>query len=221
MVNFSSSPLIPAIAQDAKTGQVLMTAYMNQESLQKTLESGQAWFWSRSRQELWHKGATSGSYLNVRSVVADCDGDTILLLVDPEGPACHTGAVSCFFTEVPAGTPEQEAEVMAALRGAPIGAPSPEVEEAHPMDALFAIIEDRKARKPAGSYTAQLLSEGIDRPAKKVVEEAGEAAIAAVGQSDQRLIEEMADLWYHSLILLSARGLTPAQVYHELQSRRK
>src|SRR5688572_8058787 len=97
MVDFASNPLIPAIAQDVRTGQVLMMAHMNQESLQKTLETGQAWFWSRSRQELWHKGATSGNFLNVRSVTADCDGDTILLKVDPAGPACHTGAVSCFF----------------------------------------------------------------------------------------------------------------------------
>lgn len=222
MVNFSNSPLLPAIAQDARTGQVLMMAHMNQEALRRTLESGQAWFWSRSRGELWHKGATSGSYLNVRKVATDCDGDAILLLVDPEGPACHTGATSCFFNEVSSDTmSDQEAEIMAATRGAPIGGPSPEAEEAHPVELLFATIEDRKARKPEGSYVAGLLAGGVDRPAKKVVEEAGEAAIAAVSQDDQRLIEETADLWFHSLILLSARGLTPAQVWEELKKRRR
>ena len=224
MVDFTKSPLVPAIAQDVRTGQVLMMAYMSQESLRRTLESGQAWFWSRSRQELWHKGATSGNFLNIKKVAVDCDGDTLLLLVEATGPACHTGATSCFFTEVAADaedTTDQEAEVMAALRGTPIGAPSPEAEEAHPLDALFAIIDDRKATRPEGSYTAALLTQGIDRPAKKVVEEAGEAAIAAVSQTDERLIEEMADLWYHSLILLAARGLTPAQVYQELRTRRR
>src|SRR3990167_2836257 len=188
MVAFPPNGLLPASAQDARTGQVLMMAHMNQEALRRTLESGQAWFWSRSRGELWHKGATSGNYLNVRKVAADCDGDAILLLVDPEGPACHTGATSCFFNEVNAeDVTEHEAEIMAAARGAPIGGPSPESEEAHPVELLFATIEDRKARKPEGSYVAGLLAGGMDRPAKKVVEEAGEAAIAAVSQDDQRL----------------------------------
>ena len=201
MVDFSSTPLVPAIAQDASSGQVLMLAYMNQEALQKTLESGQAWFWSRSRGELWHKGATSGNFLNVRAVTADCDGDAILLQVDPTGPACHTGAVSCFFNEVERDAPS-----------AGSASPVPEVEEAHPMELLFHTIEDRKARRPEGSYVASLLTEGTDRVSKKVVEEAGEAAIAAVSQSDQRVVEEVADLWFHSLILLSSRGLTPSQV---------
>ncbi|MBI2885698.1 MAG: bifunctional phosphoribosyl-AMP cyclohydrolase/phosphoribosyl-ATP diphosphatase HisIE [Chloroflexi bacterium] len=222
MVNFTSSPLLPAIAQDARTGQVLMLAYMNQAALQKTLETGQAWFWSRSRGELWHKGATSGNYLHVREVTADCDGDAILLRVEPAGPACHTGAVSCFFNQVRSGDQtERDLEVMAATRGAPISGPAPEVEEVHPVELLFHTIEDRKARRPQGSYVAGLLEQGTERVAKKVVEEAGEAAIAAVGQSDQRLIEETADLWFHSLMLLSARGLTPTQVWAELAKRRR
>lgn len=216
MLNFTATPLIPAIAQDARTGQVLMVAYMNQESLRRTLESGQAWFWSRSRQELWHKGATSGNYLHVRSVTADCDSDTILLQVEPDGPACHTGAVSCFFNEV---------EVKDGATSDPAvpstGAGLASVEEAHPMEQLFATIMDRKARKPEGSYVAALLEEGTSRVAKKVLEEAGETALAAVGESDQRLIEEMADLWFHSLILLSARGLTPTMVWQELERRRR
>lgn len=209
MLKFDDQGLIPAIAQDAGSGQVLMVAFMNQESLQRTLDSGQAWFWSRSRQELWHKGDTSGSFLNVRSVTADCDGDVLLLQVDAEGPACHTGAVSCFFN------PVDSAEIETA------GALSPTEEPAHPMDALFATIEDRKTRQPAGSYVAALLNAGSGRVGKKVIEEAGEAAIAAVQESDQRVIEEMADLWFHSLILLSSRGITPAQVWQELEQRRR
>ena len=214
MVNFTASPLIPAVAQDARTGQVLMLAYMNQESLRRTLETGQVWFWSRSRGELWHKGATSGHYLNVRSVTGDCDSDAILLRVEPEGPACHTGAVSCFFNEITSTAGEGQ------LDGLP-DSPLPDVEEAHPMEQLFATIEDRKAQKPEGSYVAGLLSQGAERVAKKVVEEAGETAIAAVSQSDQRVIEEVADLWFHSLILLSALGLSPAQVWGELEARRR
>lgn len=222
--NFSpSTPLFPAIAQDAGTGQVLMLAYMNEDALERTLETGQAWFWSRSRQELWHKGATSGNFLNVRAVAGDCDSDTVLLLVDPAGPACHTGATSCFFNEIKSVDQETErdAEVMASLRGAPIGGPSPEAEEAHPIELLFRTIEDRRVRRPAGSYVAGLLEQGTARVAKKVVEEAGEAAVASLAEDDLRLVEEVADLWFHSLILLSSRGLSPAQVWAELEKRRR
>ncbi len=217
MLTYTEQGLIPAIAQDANTGQVLMVAFMNRESLQQTLESGQAWFWSRSRQELWHKGATSGNYLNVRSVTADCDGDVLLLKVEPAGPACHTGAVSCFFNEVTAeatvfttAVPSTSSESGAADNAA-----------AHPMEQLFATIEQRKTAKPQGSYVAGLLDEGTGRVAKKVVEEAGETMLAAVGETDQRLIEETADLWFHSLILLSSRGLSPQQVWEELERRRR
>ena len=217
MLTYTEQGLIPAIAQDANTGQVLMVAFMNQESLQRTLESGQAWFWSRSRQELWHKGATSGSYLNVRSVTADCDGDVLLLKVEPAGPACHTGAVSCFFNDV-------TAEAAASATAVPSAASESEAADsdaAHPMEQLFATIEQRKAAKPQGSYVAGLLDEGTGRVAKKVVEEAGETMLAAVGETDQRLIEETADLWFHSLILLSSRGLSPQQVWEELERRRR
>ena len=200
MVDFNAFPLIPAIAQDVSTRQVLMMAYMNEEALKRTLESGEAWFWSRSRQELWHKGETSGNFLRVKSASADCDGDTVLLLVEPAGPACHTGAVSCFFTP---------------LDGAPIP------DAGHPMDVLFDTILDRKEKQPEGSYVSGLLTSGKDRVAKKVVEEAGEAAIAAVSETDDRVLSEVADLWFHSLILLASRDLTPAQVWEELERRRR
>ena len=217
MLTYTEQGLIPAIAQDANTGQVLMVAFMNRESLQQTLESGQAWFWSRSRQELWHKGATSGNYLNVRSVTADCDGDVLLLKVEPAGPACHTGAVSCFFNEVTAEAAASAPEVPST--GSESGAADSAA--AHPMEQLFATIEQRKAAKPQGSYVAGLLDEGTGRVAKKVVEEAGETMLAAVGETEQRLIEETADLWFHSLILLSSRGLSPQQVWEELERRRR
>ena len=210
-IDFTKTPLIPAIAQDASSGQVLMVAYMNRESLQRTLETGQAWFWSRSRNELWHKGATSGNVLSVRSVVADCDADTLLLLVDPAGPTCHTSAVSCFYHAV------------SSEGGQPVLREAPEASVAvtRPVEELFGVIESRKVQQPEDSYVAKLLSQGVNRVAKKVTEEAGETVIAAVGESDQRLIEEVADLWFHSLILLSARGLTPADIWRELESRRK
>jgi len=205
MVNYDAQGLILAIAQDARTGQVLMVAHMNAESLQRTLDSGQAWFWSRSRQELWHKGATSGSYLNVKSITADCDSDVLLLQVEPAGPACHTGAVSCFFEPVQGDA--------TATFSAPA---SPDA-----MAELFATIEARKTQQPEGSYVAGLLQAGPQRVAKKVAEEGGEVAIAAVSETDDRVVSEVADLWFHSLILLASRNLTPGQVWAELESRRR
>lgn len=205
-MDFEKTPLIPAIAQDDRTGEVLMVAHMNAESLRRTLDSGQAWFWSRSRQELWHKGATSGSYLNVKSVTEDCDGDVLLLRVVPEGPACHTGAPTCFFTPVTGG------QVTADATPGPI---------ADPMAELFETIESRKRDKPDGSYVASLLNAGPQRVAKKVAEEGGEVAIATVSESDDRLVSEVADLWFHSLVALASRNLTPADVWAELERRRK
>ncbi len=210
-IDFEANPLVPAIAQDANTGQVLMLAYMNKEALERTLDSGDAWFWSRSRQELWHKGETSGNFLRVRSAAADCDGDTVLLRVDPAGPACHTGAVSCFFDQLKT---EDNADRMPALPGP--ARPGPDA-----VNVLFGTILDRKKRQPEGSYVAGLLAAGKERVAKKVLEEAGEAAIASLTEEDQRVVEEVADLWFHSLVLLASRDLTPAQVWQELERRRR
>ncbi|MSQ27183.1 MAG: bifunctional phosphoribosyl-AMP cyclohydrolase/phosphoribosyl-ATP diphosphatase HisIE [Dehalococcoidia bacterium] len=208
MIDFNLHPLIPAIVQDAATRRVLMVAYMNQQSFEKTRETGQAWFWSRSRQELWHKGATSGNFMNIQAITADCDGDTLLIEVNPVGHACHTGALSCFFDVIVPGTPAP-----GDTQDGPPGR--------HPMDELFATVDDRRSKQPEGSYVAKLLSQGVNRVAKKVTEEAGETVIAAVGESDQRVIEEVADLWFHSLILLAARNLTPADIYKELAARRR
>ena len=197
--------LVPAIAQDINTGQVLMLGYMNPGSLKRTLEGSQVWFYSRSREDLWHKGEVSGNYLNLREAYLDCDSDTILLKVDPDGPACHTGNVSCFFTQLQ-GMPEsfQSAETGSGI-----------------LEELFALVQDRKRELPDGSYTAELLKGGVGRIAQKVIEEAGESAIAATQGETDKLPGEVADLLYHVLVLLSASDVTTQQVWQELRERRR
>jgi phosphoribosyl-AMP cyclohydrolase / phosphoribosyl-ATP pyrophosphohydrolase len=175
--------VIPAIVQDADDGRVLMLAWMNEEALGRTRETGEAWFWSRSRAELWHKGASSGSTLAVIELRDDCDGDAILLRVRPAGPVCHTGSLSCF------------------------------------APWLWRRVADRANERPEGSYVAGLLADGPAAVARKVGEEGLEAALAGVGESDERLVEELADLWFHTYVLLAARGLDPAAVEDELRRR--
>ena len=196
--------LIPAIAQDSATGQVLMLGYMNPGSLKRTMEGEQVWFYSRSREDLWHKGEVSGNYLNLREAWLDCDADTLLLKVEPDGPACHTGEVSCFYNrmdELPADYEKSEA-------GSGI------------IEELFALIQDRQRELPAGSYTVQLLQEGVPRIGQKVIEEAGETAIAAVQGDTEALAGEAADLLYHTLVLLAASGVKPGAVWDQLRQRR-
>jgi phosphoribosyl-ATP pyrophosphohydrolase/phosphoribosyl-AMP cyclohydrolase len=175
--------LTPAIVQDADDGRVLMLAWMDEEALRRTSETGEAWFWSRSRAELWHKGSTSGNTLAVVELRDDCDGDAILLRVRPAGPVCHTGSLSCF------------------------------------APWLWRRVSDRARERPEGSYVAGLLAEGPAAAARKVGEEGVEAALAGAGESDERLVEELADLWFHSYVLLAARGLDPAAVEDELRRR--
>jgi phosphoribosyl-ATP pyrophosphohydrolase/phosphoribosyl-AMP cyclohydrolase len=202
MLRFDDRGLIPAVVQDARTRQVLTLAYMDTEALQKTLEGPDVWFYSRSRSELWHKGETSGNFLKVRSVKADCDGDALLIDVDPTGPACHTGRTSCFHN--------------------PADKDEPPEREAGPgvLSELFAVIEDRRKNPAAGSHTSKLFEEGRERIAQKVVEEAGETAIAGVGSNRARLAEETADLFYHALVLASSASLDPADIWSELLNRR-
>ena len=203
-VKLNDQGLVPAIAQDVNTDQVLMLGYMNPGSLKRTLEGIQVWFYSRSREDLWHKGEVSGNYLNLREAWVDCDGDTILLKVQPDGPACHTGETSCFFTPMD----ELPDEYESAETGPRI------------LDELFAVIKDRQQELPEGSYTAKLLQQGVPRVAQKVIEEAGEAAIAATQGNNDNLPGEVADLLYHTLVLLAAAGLSPQAVWEELRSRR-
>lgn len=200
-IRWGPDGLVPAIVQDARTGQVLTLAYMNAEALARTLETGETHFWSRSRQELWHKGATSGNTQRVEEIRLDCDGDALLVRVVPAGPACHTGKESCFFRDL-AGS-----EVQLATIGGEV------------IRRLEGIIADRKAHPREGSYTARLFAAGEKEMAKKVGEEAIELAVAALTESNDRVLYEVADLVYHSLVLLAQKGLTWAEVEDELARR--
>jgi len=211
LLKFNDEGLIPAIVQDYNTAAVLMMAYMNQEALEKTIETKEAWFWSRSRGELWHKGETSGNYLQVERVLVDCDNDTLLLQVIPAGPACHTGETSCFshqliVSEWGVGVEEESTRT---------GPPATIVGE------LFSVIKDRQEKKPAGSYVSHLFDLGPDEIAKKIGEEAAEVIIAAKNQNGAELVTETADLWFHSLIMLAAGEVAPNEVWKELENRRR
>jgi phosphoribosyl-ATP pyrophosphohydrolase/phosphoribosyl-AMP cyclohydrolase len=172
-----------AIVQDAGSGRVLMLAWMDAEAERRTRESGEAWFWSRSREEYWRKGATSGNTMAVEELRDDCDGDALLVRVRPAGPACHTGSLSCFAPE------------------------------------LWRTIAERAEKRPEGSYTTKLLNEGTPACAQKVGEEAVEVVRAALVESDERLVEESADLIYHLYVLLASRGVDVAAVEDELARR--
>ena len=206
-MNFDANNLIPAVCQDVNTREVLMVAWMNPQALQRTRESGQAHFWSRSRQELWHKGATSGNVLTVREIRVDCDADTLLLLVEPAGPACHSGARSCMYRSVQADGQIVPLEPAAAR---PFN-----------LQELYRVIAGRKTADPAGSYTARLLASGSDKILQKVGEEAIETILAASGQGRRRLIEESADLLYHLLVLLVSQDLGLQDIEAELAARHK
>jgi phosphoribosyl-ATP pyrophosphohydrolase/phosphoribosyl-AMP cyclohydrolase len=182
--------LIPAIVRDAKSGAILTLAYMNEESLRKTIESGETWFWSRSRNMLWHKGETSGNTQMVVHIAADCDRDALVVTVEPRGPACHTGAESCF-ADVP-----------------PMF-----------LDKLMTVLRDRHANRPEGSYSAKLFTEGRDKILKKIGEEATEVVIAAKGQGRERLISELADLVFHVSVLMVDEGIGWSDVTEELLRR--
>ena len=204
-VKWNEQGLAPAICQDAGTGQVLTLAWVNEESLRLTLEKGTVHFWSRSREELWHKGETSGNYLRLVSARLDCDVDALVFIVKPDGPACHTGEVSCFFNKLE-GVPDEYERTESG----------PSV-----LGELFALIKDRQQEMPEGSYTTKLFQEGVGRIAQKVVEEAGETAIAAAMGDTESLPGEVADLLYHSLVLLAATGVQPEAVYQALRERRR
>lgn len=213
-IRFDDRGLIPAVLQDAETGEVLMVAWMNRESLRLTQETGEAHFWSRSRQTLWRKGATSGNVMNVREIRVDCDGDTLLVLVEPAGPACHTGERTCFYRSLEG--PADSVVKQAAAEGAQASLPAADI-----VDELFGVIRDRQRCRPEGSYTASLLDAGENEILKKVGEEAMEVVLAAKDEGDERLVYEVADLAYHLLVLLAARGLEPADVARELAKRRR
>ena len=185
--------LLPVIVQDACTLKVLMLGYMNEEAFGKSVETGLVTFWSRTRQALWTKGETSGNYLHVVDMWADCDGDTLLIKARPDGPTCHRGTTACF------DTPEDEGFIR----------------------TLQAVVADRHARMPEGSYTTKLFIKGPKAIGKKVIEEAGEAVIEAVDGKRDRFVYEASDLIYHLLVLLESQGVSPAELEHELALRHR
>lgn len=203
-IKLDQQGLVPAVVQDINTKQVIMLGYVNPGSLRRTIEGGQVWFYSRSREDLWHKGEVSGNYMNLKKAWVDCDGDTLLFEVEPDGPVCHTGNPTCFFTPLDA-QPEYERPE----RGSGV------------LEDLFAVIQDRKRDQPEGSYTAELLKAGTSRVAQKVIEEAGELAIASVEGKGEQVRREVADLFYHTLVLLASLGAPPESVWQELRERRK
>ncbi|MCY9080605.1 bifunctional phosphoribosyl-AMP cyclohydrolase/phosphoribosyl-ATP diphosphatase HisIE [Bacillus inaquosorum] len=197
-LRFNEDGLIPAIVQDAASKEVLTLAYMNKESYEKTLETKETWFYSRSRQALWHKGETSGNTQAVKGIRYDCDQDALIVLVEPSGPACHTGSYSCF-------TKEQSEEQAADRFGI--------------INELERVIAERQAEMPEGAYTTYLFREGVDKILKKVGEEASEVIIAAKNRDHEELKWEAADLLYHLLVLLREQALPLDDVLDVLKKR--
>jgi len=196
--------LIPAVVQETETGQVLMVAWMSRQSLEATRRTGLSHFWSRSRQSLWRKGETSGHAQHVDGIYADCDRDTLLVQVHQDGVACHTGARSCFFSRL---------DGLAGDPGAASAGPAM-------LEILERVIESRKVDPPAGSYVAGLLQKGQPQICRKIGEEAAEVMTAALGgEGDARVVSEVADLWFHTMVLLSARGIPLRRVLAELAAR--
>ncbi len=194
-LKFDEKGLIPAIVQDADSGRVLTLAYMNRESLGISLERRLTCFWSRSRQELWLKGETSGNYQHIVSITADCDHDALLVRVHPDGPACHLGTASCFENPLLIG------------------------EEAFSLEGLYELLTDRKAQLPEGSYTSYLFQKGIDKILKKVGEECTEVIVAGKGGERAETVYEIADLAYHVMVLMVEMGIRPEEIRRELASR--
>ncbi|MDF2962200.1 MAG: phosphoribosyl-ATP pyrophosphatase [Paenibacillus sp.] len=211
-IKWDANGLVPAIVQDAASKEVLMMAYMNQDSLKLTIESGETWFWSRSRNELWHKGATSGHIQKVKSLKYDCDGDTLLVMVDQTGPACHTGKYSCFFNEVAVnGRTNEQASL--ATAGAN--------DRFAMLSRLESVIAERDAERPEGAYTTYLFEKGIDKILKKVGEETAEVIIAAKNLDNDELRYESSDLIFHLMVLLREAKLPLDDVMQELDRRHK
>ncbi len=211
MIKFDDNGLVPAVVQE-ENGQVLMLAYMNAESLQKTIETGYTWFYSRSRKRLWNKGEESGNKQKVREISYDCDGDTLLIKVHQTGVACHTGTYTCFSGRK---LVEEKEKSLALVE------PEPETSLATVLNDLYNVIQERQLNPVEGSYTNYLFEKGQDKILKKVGEEAVETVIASKNNKSEEVLYEMGDLWYHCLVLLAYHELTPDQLLDELMSRRK
>lgn len=208
-LNFWENGLLPVVAQDANTGSVLMVAFANREALEKTITSRQMHYWSRSRQELWHKGATSGNFQDLVSLHTDCDSDTLLARVHQVGPACHTGEDTCFGDLSPPSDSTGEARAV----------PSPETSSEDTLPTLWALLRERALRRPEGSYTVKLLDDENLR-LKKLGEETAELLLALARHDQERIPEEAADLLYHILVAMMASGTTLEDLLSELDRRR-
>jgi len=200
-LKFDAQGLIPAVVQDWRDGTVLMVAFMNKEALQKTVTTKSVHFWSRSRETLWEKGETSGHKLVLKDLFVDCDGDALLVKAEPMGPTCHTGEKACFFSRID----EPGAKTSEAWGGI--------------LERLYQTIQDRKRQPSRDSYTSKLLDGGVDRVLKKVVEEAGEVALAGKGGKKDEIIYETADLLFHTVVALGYHDITLQEVYQELATR--
>lgn len=222
-LKFNEAGLIPAIVQDVNTREVLMMAWMNREAVEKTLTSGETWFYSRSRQKMWKKGETSGHVQRVKGFYYDCDADTLLVLAEQTGAACHEGYNSCFHNRV---NPDGSVAVAGEKKFDPsrvygngqdaAAAAGPEI-----INELYQVILNRKSERPEGSYTTYLFDKGVDKICKKVGEECAEVIIGAKNNSKEELTYEVGDLIYHLLVLLANQGVTPQEIYQELKKRRK
>ena|SRR3989338_362911 len=207
-LKYDSNGLIPVIIQDWKNGDVLMLAYMNEESLNKTIETGFTHFWSRSRNKLWKKGETSGNEQIVKEISYDCDNDTLLIKVEQKGVACHTGSRTCFYSKLPLTSilsPEGRGEGEG-------GGPSV-------IDKIYEVIQDRKRNLREGSYVSSLFKSGRDKILKKIGEEASEVVIGSKNDKKEEIVYEIADLWFHTLVLLGYHDISPEEIYKELQKR--
>lgn len=200
IIKFDDKGLVPAIAQDCETLDVLMAAYMNKEALEKTLSTGKAHYYSRSRSSLWLKGETSGNFQTVKSVLYDCDADTLLVMIDPMGPACHTGERTCFFRAL-------QGQASSKPKGARI------------LSELFKVLKERKNAEPDKSYVASLYAKGLPKILSKIEEESGELVEAAREKGRDEVLYELCDLWFHSMVLLANQSIEIDEVYNELGRR--
>ncbi|MDD4548337.1 MAG: bifunctional phosphoribosyl-AMP cyclohydrolase/phosphoribosyl-ATP diphosphatase HisIE [Syntrophomonadaceae bacterium] len=211
-IKFDERGLVPAVIQDYKTGQVLMLAYMNAESLSKTVTTGKTWFYSRSREKLWMKGEESGHIQEVKEISYDCDEDTLLILVEQTGPACHTGHLSCFYRNLDGEEKDQPIFDTSKIYDAKEG---PGI-----LYELYDVIMDRREKMPEGAYTTYLFDKGIDKILKKVGEENAEVIIASKNRVKSEVVYETSDLIYHLLVLLVEQGVELSDIFAELRSRR-
>ena len=203
-IKFNENGLVPVIVQDVSSGQVLMLAYANKDAIQKTIDSDKSHFWSRSREELWMKGEESGNVQDIKELYYDCDIDTILYLVQQTGVACHTGERTCFYRSTDG---DKEAPTFGSS------------DSSKTLDEVYEVILDRKLNPKDGSYVSGLFEKGLDKILKKIGEEAGETIIGAKNEDKKEIIYETADLWFHSMIVLSYFGITPNYIYDELGRR--